>query len=108
MDKILVVDDEKGVCHSFKKILGRRGYEVITANNGVEAIEKAARENPALIIMDVSMPKMDGLETLMRLKGHNPALTVIMMTAYSTSERAITAMKYGAYDYFTKPETMTH
>ncbi|MEN8262736.1 MAG: sigma-54 dependent transcriptional regulator [Nitrospirota bacterium] len=103
MDKILVVDDEKGVCHSFKKILGRRGYEVITANNGIEAIEKAGKENPALVIMDVSMPKMDGLETLMSLKGHNPALTVIMMTAYSTSERAITAMKYGAYDYFTKP-----
>lgn len=103
MDKILVVDDEKGVCHSFKKILGRHGYDVITANNGIEAIEMAARENPALVIMDVSMPKMDGLETLMRLKGHHPALTVIMMTAYSTSERAITAMKYGAYDYFTKP-----
>jgi nitrogen regulation protein NR(I) len=103
VDKILVVDDEKGVCHSFKKILGRRGYDVITANNGIEAIEKAGRENPSLVIMDVSMPKMDGLETLMRLKGHHPALTVIMMTAYSTSERAITAMKYGAYDYFTKP-----
>ena len=103
MDKILVVDDEKGVCHSFKKILGRRGYEVITANNGIEAIEKAGKENPALVIMDVSMPKMDGLETLMSLKGHHPSLTVIMMTAYSTSERAITAMKYGAYDYFTKP-----
>ncbi len=103
MDKILVVDDEKGVCHSFKKILGRRGYEVVAANNGIEAIERAGKENPSLIIMDVNMPKMDGLETLQKLKALYPALTIIMMTAFSTSEKAITAMKLGAYDYMTKP-----
>jgi len=103
MDKILVVDDEKGVCHSFKKILGRRGYEVITAEDGLDAIEKAATEDPTLVIMDVTMPRMDGLETLQRLKSLHPDLTVIMMTAHSTSERAITAMKYGAYDYLSKP-----
>ncbi|HDZ00754.1 MAG TPA: sigma-54-dependent Fis family transcriptional regulator, partial [Nitrospirae bacterium] len=103
MDKILVVDDEKGVCYSFRKILGRRGYDVITANNGLEAIEKAGRENPCLVIMDVTMPKMDGLETLRKLKSLYPGLTIIMMTAFSTSERAITAMKHGAYDYLTKP-----
>ena len=103
MDKILVVDDEKGVCYSFRKILGRRGYDVITANNGLEAIEKAGRENPCLVIMDVSMPEMDGLETLRKLKSLYPGLTIIMMTAFSTSERAITAMKHGAYDYLTKP-----
>ena len=103
MDKILVVDDEKGVCYSFKKILGRLGYDVITANNGIEAIEQAGKESPSLVVMDVSMPKLDGLETLQRLKSLYPDLTVIMMTAHSTSDRAITAMKYGAYDYLTKP-----
>ncbi|MBI5050066.1 MAG: sigma-54-dependent Fis family transcriptional regulator [Nitrospirae bacterium] len=103
MDKILVVDDEKGVCYSFKRILGRHGYDVITAFDGEEAVEKAGEENPDLVIMDVSMPGSDGLETLKRLKTLHPALAVIMMTAYSTSEKAITAMKYGAYDYFTKP-----
>ncbi len=103
MNKILVVDDEKGVRHSFRKILGRCGYDVITAENGTEAVEKAGSENPDLVIMDVTMPGMDGLETLRRLKSGNHSLTVIMMTAYSTSERAITAMKYGAYDYLTKP-----
>jgi nitrogen regulation protein NR(I) len=103
MNKILVVDDEKGVCHSFKKILGRRGYEVVTAEDGLEAIEKTEQENPALVIMDVTMPKMDGLETLQRLKSLHPDLTVIMMTAHSTSEKAISAMKYGAYDYLSKP-----
>jgi nitrogen regulation protein NR(I) len=103
MDKILVVDDEKGVCYSFKKILGRHGYTVVTAGNGIEAVELAGKESPSLVVMDVSMPKMDGLETLQRLKSLYPDLIIIMMTAHSTSERAITAMKYGAYDYLTKP-----
>ncbi|RJR14492.1 MAG: sigma-54-dependent Fis family transcriptional regulator [Nitrospiraceae bacterium] len=103
MDKILVVDDEKGVCYSFKKILGRLGYDVITAGNGLEAIERAGKDSPSLVVMDVSMPQMDGLETLQRLKSLHPELIVIMMTAHSTSDRAITAMKFGAYDYLTKP-----
>lgn len=103
MDKILVVDDEKGVCHSFKKVLGRQGYEVVTAHDGIEAIEKSGQENPSIVVMDVSMPKMDGLETLQKLKSKYPDLIIIMMTAHSTSDRAITAMKYGAYDYLTKP-----
>ena len=103
MDKILVVDDEKGVCHSFRKILGRHGYDVITASNGIEAIEKTGKETPDIVVMDVSMPKMDGLETLQRLKSLYPDIIVIMMTAFSTSEKAITAMKHGAYDYLTKP-----
>ena len=72
MNKILVVDDEKGVCHSFKKILGRQGYEVVTANDGIEGIEVAGKEHPDLIVMDVSMPRLDGLETLQRLKSLHP------------------------------------
>jgi len=103
MNKILVVDDEKGVCPSFKKILGRQGYEVVTANDGLEGIAMAGKEHPDLIVMDVSMPRLDGLETLQRLKSLHPDITVIMMTAHSTSDRAITAMKFGAYDYLTKP-----
>jgi len=103
MNKILVVDDEKGVCHSFKKVLGRQGHEVIVAHDGMEAIEKAGQEMPSIIIMDVSMPKMDGLETLQKLKAKYPELIIIMMTAHSTSDKAIMAMKYGAYDYLTKP-----
>jgi nitrogen regulation protein NR(I) len=103
MDKILVVDDEKGVCHSFKKVLGRQGYEVVTAHDGIEAIEKTGQENPSIVVMDVSMPKMDGLETLQKLKSKYPELIIIMMTANSTADKAITAMKYGAYDYLTKP-----
>jgi len=102
MDKILVVDDQRGVCHSFKKILGRHGYNVITALSGEEAIDKVEKEHPRLVIMDITLPKIDGLETLRRLKALYPALTIIM-TAYSTSEKAIKAIKYGAFDYLTKP-----
>ncbi len=103
MNKILVVDDQAGVCHSFKKILGRHGYDVITALGGEEALDKVTGENPDLVFMDVTMPKIGGLETLKKLKTLAPDLTVIMMTAYSTTEKAITAMKYGAYDYIIKP-----
>ena len=103
MDKILVVDDEQGICYSFKRVLGRHGYDVITAFSGEEAVEKVSKEHPTLVMMDVTMPKIDGLETLKKLKTLYPNLTIIMMTAYTTSERAITAMKYGAYDYLTKP-----
>ena len=103
MNKILVVDDEKGVCHALKKILSRHGYEVLTAHDGLEGIEMADKENPDLVIMDVSMPRLDGLETLQRLKSLHPDIAVIMMTAHSTSDKAIMAMKKGAYDYLTKP-----
>jgi nitrogen regulation protein NR(I) len=103
MDKILVVDDEPGICHSFRKILGRYDYDVITASSGEEAIALAGKELPDLVIMDINMPGMDGLETLQKLKSIHPSLTAIIMTAFSTSEKAITAMKFGAYDYITKP-----
>ncbi len=108
MKRILVVDDEKGVCYSFKRILGRHGYDVITAMSGMEALEKAGEEAPDLVMLDISMPDLDGLEALKRLKAINPCLTVIMMTAYNTPERAIRAMKYGAYDYITKPFDNDH
>jgi len=103
MDKILVVDDEPGICHSFRKILGRYDYDVITVSSGEEAVEQAKNLRPDLVIMDINMPGMDGLETLRKLKSDNPSLTTVIMTAFSSSEKAITAMKYGAYDYITKP-----
>ncbi len=103
MDKILVVDDQKGVCFSFKRILGKLGYTVITASSGEDAIELVTKSEPDLIIMDVMMPGIDGLEALKRLKEINSKLVVIMMTAYSTTEKAIRAMELGAYDYLTKP-----
>ena len=103
MNKILVVDDQKGVRYSLKKILEEAGYGVATASSGEEAIKLTAKSEPDLIIMDVQMPGIDGLETLKRLKEINNKLVVIIMTAYSTTEKAIRAMELGAYEYLTKP-----
>jgi len=103
MYRILVVDDQKGVCFSFKKILEKLGYMVITASSGEEAMEVVTNSEPDLIIMDVMLPGIDGLEALRRIKEINPKFVVIMMTAYSTTQKAIRAMEFGAYDYLTKP-----
>ncbi len=103
MNTILVVDDQPTVIYSLKRLLQREGYQVITAEDGREAIGLAASHKPDLIIMDVRMPGMDGLTALAMLKNEQPQVQVIMMTAYSTIDKAIEAMKQGAFDYLAKP-----
>jgi nitrogen regulation protein NR(I) len=103
MSKILVVDDQKAVCYSLRRFLQSEGYEVLTASKSEEAVKFANKEKPDLVLMDVRMPEMDGLEVLSRMKESHPQIQVIMMTAYSTTEKAIHAMKLGAYDYIAKP-----
>lgn len=103
MNKILVVDDQKSVCYSFQRVLGNEGYKVLIALNGEEAVAISKTEKPDLVIMDVKMPGQDGLTVLEQLKKFCPEIVVIMMTAYSTTEQAINAIKLGAYDYLIKP-----
>ena len=103
MNKILVVDDQKTVCYSLQRFLGSEGYNVFTAVSGEEALKIVNDEIPALVIMDVRMPEMDGIEVLEKIKKSHPKIQVIMMTAFSTTEKAIHAMKLGAYDYIIKP-----
>ena len=103
MNTILVVDDQPTVIYSLKRLLQMEGYQVITAEDGREAIELAAGRKPDLVIMDVQMPGMDGLTALARIKNDQPQIQVIMMTAYSTIDKAIAAMKQGAFDYLAKP-----
>ncbi|OGQ97899.1 MAG: hypothetical protein A2505_05205 [Deltaproteobacteria bacterium RIFOXYD12_FULL_55_16] len=103
MNTILVVDDQPTVVYSLKRLLQMEGYQIITAENGKEAIELAARHKPDLVIMDVRMPGLDGLDALARIKTDQPQTQVIMMTAYSTIDKAIAAMKLGAFDYLAKP-----
>jgi len=103
MNKILVVDDQKAVCYSLQRFLGSEGYNVVTAASGEEALKIVNNEIPALVIMDVRMPEMDGIEVLGEIKKSHPKIQVIMMTAFSTTEKAIHAMKLGAYDYIIKP-----
>jgi two-component system response regulator PilR (NtrC family) len=102
-ERILVVDDDQSLREFLAITLGRDGYEIRTAASGPEAL-KILEETPVdLALVDLRMPGMDGLETLRRLKDVSEAISVVIVTAYSTTETAIQALKEGAYDYLIKP-----
>ncbi|MBI1920928.1 MAG: sigma-54-dependent Fis family transcriptional regulator [Geobacter sp.] len=100
---ILVVDDEESIRSSLGGILEDEGYRLLFATNGVEALEVAKKESPDLVLLDIWMPQMDGLETLQRLKELYPSLTVVMMSGHGTVETAVRSTKLGAYDFIEKP-----
>jgi DNA-binding response OmpR family regulator len=103
--KVLVVDDEPDIVSTVKYRLEFCEFEVITATNGKEGLEKAATEKPDIILLDISMPVMNGHETLERLK-NNPELKdipVIMFTAFSDAKDVTKAVELGVTDYVTKP-----
>ena len=102
--KILVVDDEAPVRDTIRKGLSQMGgYDVEVAQNGVEAIAKIEKDVFDLVLTDLKMPEMDGLELLKTIKGTRPEVMVILITAYGSVETAVEAMKIGANDYITKP-----
>ena len=102
-ERILVVDDEPNMLGLFKKVLEKEGYEVVTASTGEEAVKKLGTEWFDLLISDLKMPGLSGLELLKRVKSLVPALPCIMLTAYGSIDSAVAAMKEGAYDYLAKP-----
>ncbi len=102
-EKILVVDDEESIRTSLTGILEDEDFTVSSAAEGFEALEKVRREMPDLVLLDIWMPRMDGLETLQRLKEMNPSLFVIMMSGHGTIETAVKSTKIGAYDFIEKP-----
>lgn len=101
--KILVVDDELIMRDSLKEWIEEEGFYVDMAESGQEAMEKLGRETYHLMLTDIKMPGMDGVEVLQSAKDQFPDLTVLMMTAYATVETAVEAMKIGALDYLIKP-----
>lgn len=100
---ILVVDDDHAHRTMLRALLSGWGYHIAEADDGGVAIERVQDQPYDLILMDVRMLKVSGLEALASIKAHNPAIPVIIMTAYSSVETAVTALKQGAYDYLTKP-----
>jgi two-component system response regulator HydG len=101
--RILIVDDDTGHLTMLNTVLSSLGHNIQKAMDGEDAIQ-AARENPFdLILMDVRMSNVDGIEALQQIKEINPAIPIIIMTAYSSVDKAVEAMKLGAYDYLTKP-----
>jgi DNA-binding NtrC family response regulator len=101
--RVLVVDDEAASRTGLQTLLARRGYNVETAGTGIEAIERARSFRPAVVIADLVMPGMDGLELLRSLQEEAPFAVTILLTGQGTVETAVQAMKAGAYDYLTKP-----
>jgi CheY-like chemotaxis protein len=103
--KILVLDDEKIVLESASRVLGEENYEVLTCRTGKEAMELIKQGGFDVLITDFNMPGMDGLQAMEALNEIDPDLSMIMVTAYSTVDSAVKAMKMGAADYIKKPFT---
>jgi len=103
--KILVVDDEVKICRNVEKILAKDDYDVSYASSADEALGKMAKESYSLLISDIIMPGMNGLEFLKLVKNQWPLTKVIMFTAYASTDTAVKAMRLGAVDYIPKPFT---
>lgn len=106
--KVLIVDDVPDTLEIIQKLLQLEGYEVITAHTGEEGVKKVEEERPELVLMDISLPGIDGNEALKRIKRINPNQFVIMLTAYATVDNAIQALKEGAQDFLKKPFENEH
>ena len=100
---ILIVDDEESICQSLSGVLADDGYDIITAASGEEALKIVGEELPSLVLLDIWLPGMDGIETLKIIKSEHPEIRVIMMSGHGTIETAVKATKLGAFDFIEKP-----
>jgi len=102
-ERILIVDDEKNIVSSLTSILSDEGYEVSMAGDGVEALELIQKDPPDLVILDIWLPGMDGIEVLKTLKSYNLGVEVLIMSGHGTIDTAVKATKLGAQDFIEKP-----
>jgi DNA-binding NtrC family response regulator len=105
---ILVVDDDQDIQEVLKDRLESLGYSVLAASNGREALELLEKQSPQMLLLDIEMPLMNGLEVLREIRRRESDIPVVMVTAYGTIERAVQAMREGAYDFITKPFEPDH
>jgi DNA-binding response OmpR family regulator len=105
---ILIVDDEPEVCGFLKEFLAMKGYAVLTALSGAEALQCVQEQPPDLMLLDIKMQGMDGLETLRRIRALNRTLSVIMLTGVSDEEIAQQTIREGAQDYLVKPLNLSY
>ncbi len=100
---ILIIDDETLTLTNLKRALEKEGYEILLADRGENGLDIFRGHHPAVVLVDLMLPGIDGIEVLKQIKNEDPATVVIMMTAYEILEKAVEAMKHGAYDYLLKP-----
>ena len=100
---VLVVDDEQDIRDGSERILTRLSLQVLKASRGEEALEILKNESASMVLLDLKMPGMDGMEVLTRIRQLDKTILVIVITGYATVETAIEAMKQGAYDFISKP-----
>ena len=100
---VLIVDDDPSICRILEKILQKEGYNIMIANSGRQAIKIVERETVQLVLLDIQMNGMDGMDILQVIKSISSDTNIIMMTAHPTLETARKAMEHYAYDYVTKP-----
>lgn len=103
MKRILIVDDQQGIRLLLKEVFEREGYETLIAGSGKEALAITEQVCPHIVLMDMKMPGMDGIELLKRLRGRSSKVKVIMMTAYGEMGVVEESMNWGVMRYFTKP-----
>ena len=103
--KVLVIDDEDIVLTSCHRTLTPEGYEVKTAKSGIDGLKMLKNEPFNIVLVDIKMPDMDGIEVLRRIKEEWPDTPVVIITGFSTIEAAVFTIKLGAYDYIEKPFT---
>ncbi len=102
--RILIVDDDESILSVLERFFSlKEGVKVMVEKNPLKAIEKVEKEKVHIMLLDIQMPEMDGIEVLRRVKAKDPLVQVIMITAYSTIERVIRAFEYGASDFVLKP-----
>jgi two-component system NtrC family response regulator len=107
-ENLLIADDDPTIVKILKDRFVAKGFEVITSSNGEEALTFIKRESPAIVILDLQMPKMNGIAVLEEITRHNLDVTTIVLTAFGTIEGAVEAMKKGAYDFIQKPVDFAH
>jgi DNA-binding response OmpR family regulator len=103
MPRVLIVDDEPDAVELLKEFLAAKGYDTLTASNGEDALRLVKAERPHLILLDVRMPKMNGLEVLRQVRQIDQEVGVIIVTAVDEEETGRQALKLGAFDYIVKP-----
>lgn len=108
MIKMLVVDDEPEICEFLQSFFEERDFKVLTALSGEEALRVIEKERPEIILLDIKMPGIDGIEVLKRVKEKHAGIRVIMVTALETSEKIEKALKSGADNYITKPLSLEY